>query len=355
MIIETVALFFKEGKSDKFYIVSIEQDGEYYSVPFTFGRCGTSGQSGYKVSKVSLGVARKSYDKVVKEKRGKGYKEDGDVSSVVISTIGDKVDTGIYPQLLNPIEESEVERYLLDSDYGAQEKYDGKRKFLRKSGKVTSINRKGQEVGYPALFEDVCNDLTVVSKFLIDGEEVGSVYHAFDLLEYGDDDLRSQPYAVRYAMLKDLLSDNDILRLAPIAIGYEEKRALYDRLQVEGKEGIVFKRLDAGFIAGKGHRDQIKCKFYSTASCIVVGINKKRSIALGLYDGSDLIGVGNCTIPSNKDIPVLGSSDKPTIVEIRYLYAHLGGSLYQPTYIGPRDDIDYEDCVLSQLKYKSED
>ena len=40
---------------------------------------------------------------------------------------------------------------------------------------------------------------------------------------------------------------------------------------------------------------------------------------------------------------------------MRYLYAHPGGSLYQPVYLGPRDDVDREDCRLSQLKYKSAD
>lgn len=45
-----------------------------------------------------------------------------------------------------------------------------------------------------------------------------------------------------------------------------------------------------------------------------------------------------------------GSSD----VEIRYLYAYKGGSLYQPAFLGERDDIPAEECVLSQLKYKPE-
>jgi bifunctional non-homologous end joining protein LigD len=59
-----------------------------------------------------------------------------------------------------------------------------------------------------------------------------------------------------------------------------------------------------------------------------------------------MIPVGNCTIPPNKEVPAAG------VVEIRYLYAYEGGSLYQPTYIGVRDDLIVADCLITQLKYK---
>ena len=39
------------------------------------------------------------------------------------------------------------------------------------------------------------------------------------------------------------------------------------------------------------------------------------------------------------------------MVEIKYLYAYKGGSLYQPQYLGIRDDKDTPDKE-SQLKFK---
>ena len=37
----------------------------------------------------------------------------------------------------------------------------------------------------------------------------------------------------------------------------------------------------------------------------------------------------------------------------RYLYAFReSNALYQPVYLGPRQDIEQHECVLSQLKYK---
>jgi len=41
------------------------------------------------------------------------------------------------------------------------------------------------------------------------------------------------------------------------------------------------------------------------------------------------------------------------VVEIRFLYAFReSNALYQPVYLGPRQDIQQHECVLSQLKYK---
>lgn len=60
--------------------------------------------------------------------------------------------------------------------------------------------------------------------------------------------------------------------------------------------------------------------------------------------------VENVTIPPNKQIPAADA-----VVEIRYLYAYPGGSLYQPVYLGVRDDITAEFCTLAQLKFKRGD
>jgi bifunctional non-homologous end joining protein LigD len=74
----------------------------------------------------------------------------------------------------------------------------------------------------------------------------------------------------------------------------------------------------------------------------------KRSVALELRDGTRRVPVGNVTIPANHTIPPAGS-----VVEVKFLYAYPGGSLFQPVYLGPRDDVGVDACVLSQLKYKA--
>jgi bifunctional non-homologous end joining protein LigD len=56
--------------------------------------------------------------------------------------------------------------------------------------------------------------------------------------------------------------------------------------------------------------------------------------------------VGKVTILPNFPVPKVG-----TLVEVKYLYRHVHGALYQPIYLGERDDIDQADQV-STLKIK---
>ena len=42
-------------------------------------------------------------------------------------------------------------------------------------------------------------------------------------------------------------------------------------------------------------------------------------------------------------------------MEVRYLCAFKqSGAVYQPLYLGEREDIDQTECVVSQLKYRLE-
>ena len=83
---------------------------------------------------------------------------------------------------------------------------------------------------------------------------------------------------------------------------------------------------------------------------VITGINAKRSVAMGVWDHGKLVPAGNVTIPPDQPIPQVGDT-----VEIRYLYAHLAsGSLYQPVFLGVRDDITAEECTRDQLKFRQE-
>jgi bifunctional non-homologous end joining protein LigD len=60
---------------------------------------------------------------------------------------------------------------------------------------------------------------------------------------------------------------------------------------------------------------------------------------------------GNVTIPANHSIP-----DHGAVVEVRYLYAFKeSGCLYQPVFLGVRDDILPTECVAEQLKFKNDE
>ena len=59
------------------------------------------------------------------------------------------------------------------------------------------------------------------------------------------------------------------------------------------------------------------------------------------------MGVGNVSIPVNHAIPQVGN-----IIEVRYLYAYPNGSLFQPTYLGERNDLEETDCRETQRVFK---
>ena len=131
-----------------------------------------------------------------------------------------------------------------------------------------------------------------------------------------------------------------------------DKLALLDRVRAGAGEGVVFKRADAPYAAGRPNSggDWLKHKLYKTLSAIVARQNDQRSIALELLaPDSSRINVGNVTIPANQPVPATGA-----VVEIRYLYAYDGGALYQPVYLGTRSDIEPAECLASQREFKAE-
>jgi len=344
---DKITLYFKQGQSDKLYNVSLEAvDDNSFVVNFAYGRRGATLKTGIKTKKpVVYEKAKKIYDKLVKSKLLKGYKP-GEAGSTYTHTSDDTRDTGIHCQLLNVIEEPDIAQLIADPAWWAQEKHDGKRMLLHKTGTVTAINRTGFSVGAPDV---ILNQATQIEQsYLVDGEAVGETLFVFDCLEFNQTDIRAKPYHQRLLHVERLGFHGSIV-VVKTARTPTEKQQLYTRLKTDGAEGIVFKQQAAPYTVGRPNSGgtQLKFKFYATASVIVTHINDKRSVALAVIDNHHQTDVGNVTIPPNQEIPPVGS-----IIEVRYLYAYKGGSLYQPTYLALRDDIKPQDCHISQLKYK---
>jgi len=348
---ESVTLYFREGSSDKVYQAAIEPAGSQFVVNFAYGRRGTTLTTGTKTSSpVDYPAAKKIYAKLVGEKKAKGYTEGADGTPYQHA---DKKASGILPQLLNAVEEAEVELLLRDDNYCAQEKFDGKHLLIRKQDDdLEGINKKGLIVGLP---QTVASELRgFYGSFIPDGESIGDDYHAFDLLELNGENLRPLPYRERLASLLNLLASaqHRHVHYVETAFTARQKSELWQRLRRENREGIVFKRLDAPYTPGKPNSGgpQFKFKFVATLSAVVARINARRSVELSLFNGRSLVSCGNVTIPANHEIPPVGA-----VVEARYLYAAKdSGVLYQPVYLGPRDDVDPGECLVSQLKFKAE-
>jgi bifunctional non-homologous end joining protein LigD len=348
MTSEKITLYFKQGSSDKIYQAAMEEvDSNRFMVHFAYGRRGATLKTGTKTNApVDYASAKKIYDKLVKSKTSKGYAPGAEGSQY---TDADTKETGVQCQLLNFVTEPKVALLIKDDKWWAQEKHDGKRMLIHKQAdSITAINRKGLSVGAPDTILNCAGK--VKQTFLVDGEAVGEKLFAFDLLEIDNTDVKATPYSQRLSHLENLGLDGSIV-VVETAKSKEDKQQLYDQLKASGSEGIVFKKHSAHYTAGRPNSggNQVKFKFYATASVIVTKINDKRSVAVAVISGKKKVDVGNVTIPPNKEIPAVKS-----IIEVRYLYAYKGGNLYQPTYIGVRDDIGLKDCRISQLKYKKE-
>lgn len=349
---ESVTLYFKSGGSDKVYHAFVEEAVGGFVVNFAFGRRGASMQTGCKTpTPVPYAEAKKVFDKLVSEKTGKGYTPGLDGTPYSHTDKAPRA-SGVLPQLLNPIDESEAERYLADAAYWMQEKIDGKRIALQKEdGAIVGINRSGLTVALPAPI--LARAQAIKGDFLLDGEAVGDRFIAFDCLALGKVRLEAHTYRDRWSALADLVRGKSAIEVLTVVTKADSKRDYLRYLRQANREGAVFKRHDAPYTPGRPNSGgpQVKLKFTATASCIVgVRRNGKRSVGIEVLDGNRRVHLGNVTIPPNQPIPVLGD-----IAEVRYLYAYLGGALFQPVYLGRRDDIPTEQCTVAQLKFKRAD
>jgi bifunctional non-homologous end joining protein LigD len=348
----SVSLYYREGTSDKVYQCAVEQAGERYVVNFAYGRRGSTLNTGTKTNvPVDLDSAQRLFDKLVREKKSKGYTKG---ESGTPYQHREQQPAGIKPQLLNPITESQVLDLINDDQWAMQEKHDGRRLIVRKSGQaITGINKQANTTGLALPLFDV------VKKFdadvTVDGESIGDHLFAFDLLELDGVDIRDWPYRERLAALMNLLFSvqQHSISLVETAFTTEQKLALLNRLKQGKREGIVFKSVLGKYTAGRPNSggSQLKHKFVATLSALVAKVNKQRSVQISLLGKNGWQMAGNVTIPPNHNIPRAGD-----IIEVRYLYAHRESNvLFQPVYLGKRDDVEATECTVSQLKFKAED
>lgn len=346
-----VSLYYRNGSSDKVYQAAVEQADGGYVVNFAYGRRGATLTTGTKTHEpVDLDTAVKVFEKLVREKTSKGYTEDTAGTPYEHTDKSQQV-SGILPQLLNVATNGEVLRALADDDWHMQEKFDGRRIMVRKAaGAVEGVNKLGLIVALPKPIADAARQIK--GDFVLDGEAVGDTFHAFDVLSVDGDDVTDLPYVERYAAMLNLLPVA-LDSIVPVETwtDTDSKKDRLAALKERGAEGVVFKHGEAPYRVGRPSSGgtQLKFKFVETLSAVVTAVNEKRSVAVALLDGGgEWQNAGNVTIPPNRGIPAVGS-----VVEVRYLYAMPSGILYQPVYLGVRDDIEAGECVASQMKFKS--
>lgn len=339
-----ISLFCREGSSDKVYQASLRESDGGWIVDFAYGKRGTALKSGTKTAApIGFEQAAKLFDKLVNEKTAKGYTLDQNGVAYTNSEHA-KDFSGYLPQLPTPIDPQLLESVLDDSSWCLQEKKDGENRLLVVcNDQIRGVNRRGLFIDIPTSWAAL---LAGFSDCVIAGEAVGRDFFAFDLLELNGENLKDRPFSARFALLEKALaqlSDEAVIQIVPVVTGAQKRLFLAGILDRNG-EGGVFKKLDSPVQVGKC-RTQLKHKFIESSTCIVVNHNSQRSVGVGLLDDlGNLVQLGNVTIPENHSIPALES-----LAEIRYLYRFENGYFEQPCYLGPRNDLDRSDALLSQI------
>lgn len=348
VVINQFSLFFSEGSSDKEYHAQIVSHPDGHRVLFRYGRRGGALAHGEKTTApVELEAASKIFEKLRKEKMNKGYTPD--VSGAAYEGHEKAgLTSGITLDLLTKTTESELSSFLHDDDYFLQQKIDGERRAVTYDNQqAQGINKQNLLTPMPTDTADALVNLItskLTGRFMVDAEIVGQELHLFDIHEFGGHPIKGQhgPLA-RFDILEKIFEGNTspLLHLVRTARTYDEKVKLLEDIKAHDLEGVAIKHK-----ARDG--DLFKFKFYEECSVEVLSLNAgKRSVEVGIKNVSgEVYSVGNVTIPVNKNIPMAGD-----ILEVKYLYAYEGGSLYQPTYHRPRPDITSADTD-SVLKYK---
>ena len=358
---ETASLSCQEGSADKVYQASLRAVDDLWVVEFAYGKRSSSLKTGTKTQEpVDYKTAKSVFDKLIKSKLSGGYVSDVGATAYTRAE-GGAEDSGMRPQLPIALEEADVAKLMRDESWWLQRKYDGENRMIQvRSGQVRGINRKGYFVDLPQDWKDY---LSVLPDCLIAGEHCGSLFHAFDLLERDGSDLRGLNFQARFSALQRLIGvtfkwfegteeegqacrDETAVRFRIVEAHSrgELKQKAFEKLKLDGCEGVVFKSVYDTFETGKSLASR-KFKFVESCTCIVLSLNTQRSVQIGCLDlDGSMVNLGSVTIPANHEVPAVDD-----LAEVRYLYRFENGCLEQPCYLGVRNDIDRSDAGIWQI------
>jgi bifunctional non-homologous end joining protein LigD len=380
-VVRQVKLFFQEGNSDKLYEAEIVVDadgscsvvvrwGPRLSGPANAGQRGNRGQAlntGKKAQSVTRAAADKIFDKLVREKTGKGYEiqtEDHVPAAVAPpegagssskSGVNKRAVVGPKAQLMNPVDDDAHGAALLrDDSWFAQQKLDGQRVLLNVQAGTQSTfgtNRHGEKTNVPDAVVEGASFLPPGT--ILDGELLDDAYLVFDVLALGGEDLRALSGLERWQRLSDEVEPglSEPVSVVAVAITTKQKQALHKRLVSKRAEGIVFKRTDAAYRAGRGST-QLKWKFLKSADVVVVE-NAGNAYRMQVKHNGKWFDVGKVfagtTNASRAQLDQILKDGTHPVCEVQYLYASADFQLVQPVFVRIRDDKAASDCSRDQL------
>jgi bifunctional non-homologous end joining protein LigD len=291
-------------------------------------------------------------------------------------------------------------------DWVFEIKYDGYRLLAGKErGQVRLLSRNTHD--FTTVFPEIADVLEALphEHFLIDGEivvhdaeglpsfaglqqrgrltreldigraavQLPATLYAFDLLLFGDYDLRSLPLLERKRLLVELLPSVGPIRVSEHIAS--EGKAMFEKLGSMGLEGIVAKRAASTYV-GKRSPDWIKVSARSSDDFAVVGYTPPDKGRTGFgalllaqrgadgwtyagrvgggFDDATLKALGERLAVAPKGAEPQGAEDEKgarwiaplLVVEVRFKERSTNGRLRQPTFLRIRTDKNPEDCWL---------
>jgi bifunctional non-homologous end joining protein LigD len=209
------------------------------------------------------------------------------------------------PDWIDPMLATLSDERDLGDDWVLERKLDGIRclAFVRR-GRVTLLSRTRNPLGFPtiaAALQDLGQDAIIDGEIVATDQggaplgfqalqrrarETGSVaLWAFDVVWRGSEDLRDRPLSERRAVLEELVTPGGAVALSEALPG--PSRAAYEHACADGWEGIIAKRADGPYRAGRS-RDWLKLKCLFEQETVIGGFTEPQRSRVGL--GALLVG-----------------------------------------------------------------
>jgi bifunctional non-homologous end joining protein LigD len=212
------------------------------------------------------------------------------------------------PSKLAPMHAKAGESAFNDANWMWEPKLDGYRALAFIDGaRVHLLSRRGLDL--TAAFPRIAAELQkqAIDTMLLDGEIVASddagkpsfnalqsraqqaVFYCFDLLHFAGIDLRAAAYADRRRYLSQCLLPTPLVRLVHAS---EDGVALHQAALASGLEGVVGKRMDSRYEAGRRSGAWLKIKSFASDEFVVGGYTRGKgsrtalgALLVGYWDG----------------------------------------------------------------------
>ncbi len=124
------------------------------------------------------------------------------------------------------------------------------------------------------------------------------LYYVFDLLYFRGHDLTNLPLLTRKELLKNILPSTPKIRFSDHV--WKEGILFYSVAKEKGLEGIIAKRSQSVYEAGRRSRQWLKVKTKLTQEAVIAGFTEPGgarkyfgALVLGVYEGNELIYIGH--------------------------------------------------------------